>query len=95
MAFLDSQGELILHSGGSDYEKLKIVGAYQGIFLSSAARIGFKHPRVVCTLYEARAVLTCVLKEGYFICVIFSPDLNFAYAQFFFEDICKGLESEL
>lgn len=95
VAFLDSEGELILHSGGLDHEKLKIVGAYQGIFLSATSRLGFHNPRAVSTVYQKRTVLTRVLKEGYFICVIFSPDLNFAYAQFFFEDLCKGLESEL
>lgn len=95
VAFLDSQGELILHSGAGDPERLRIIGAYQGIFIACALRTGLDHLRTVYTRFERRAVLTRALKDGYFISVIFSPELNYAYAQFHFEEFYNRLESEL
>lgn len=95
VALLDSEGELIFHSGGDSPDRLRVVGAYQGIFISSVSNLGIEPPRTLCTLYSGRAVLTRALKDGYFICVIGSPDLNFAHAQFVFEDIYNRLEAEL
>ncbi|HSP07202.1 MAG TPA: hypothetical protein VLR94_08495 [Acidobacteriota bacterium] len=95
VAFLDSQGELILHSGAGDPERLRVVGAYQGLSIGSISKLGFENARTLCTLYSERSILTQTLKDGYFICVIFSPDLNFAFAQFVIEEACRRLEDEL
>ena len=95
VAFLDSEGELILSSGALDPERLKVLGAYQGIFLSEVARVGFAGVQTVCTRYKDRVILTQALKDGYFISVVFSPDVNFAYAQHRFREIYQGLEKEL
>ena len=95
VVLLDSEGEVILSSGGSDRDRLRVVGAYQGILLTSLGRLGLVNSRTLCTIYRDRAVLTRPLKDGYFICVVFSPDLNFAYVQFFFEETYSRLEAEL
>ena len=94
VVFLDSEGEAILFYGMQGQERLKAVGAYQGILLSTAERLGLIRDRTVVTLYEQRSILTHHLKDGYFICVIFR-DVSFANLQFRFQKMYQQIENEL
>ena len=94
VVFLDSEGETILSYGMQDREKLKALGAYQGILLAAAGRLGLPQDRTVVTLYEHRSILTHHLKDGYFISVIFR-DVSFANLQFRFQEMYQLLEKEL
>jgi hypothetical protein len=93
--FLDSQGEAILHSGNYDVEKLKILGAYQGLLVGYSGRLGLPSLKSAVSVYEEKSILTHCLKDGYFVCVIFSPELNLFFAQHSFQEIFHLVEQEL
>ena len=95
VVFLDSEGEAISSFGFQDQETLRLLGAYQGIVLAAAGRLGLSADRTVITLGGQRSILTQHLKDGYFISVIFSSDVNFAYARFRFQDAYALLKQEL
>jgi len=94
VGFLDSEGETIFHYGAEDPEKLKLTGAYQGIFLNAVTRIGALEEKTIISLYSNKSVLTRTLKDGYFITVIFQ-NASFGYICFRFQEICDWLEREL
>ncbi len=93
--FLDSAGEMIFSFGGQDSEKLRLLGAYQGILLNSVSRIGMIRDRTIITLGESRSILTRHIKDGYFICVLFSPETHFALIHLRIQDACESLAREL
>ena len=93
--FLDSEGEAIFCFGDVEPDRLKAMGAYQGIVLSSAARLDSGHSETVITLCESGSILTRKLKDGYFVCVILKADANVGYANFALRDYFKQLENEL
>lgn len=95
VSFLDSEGETILTSGDKNPETLKAFGAYQGIIMSSLKTMGLPPARSLVTRFQNRSVLTHCLKDGYFICVLFSDELNIAFAQHSFQDACSEIENEL
>ena len=95
VVFLDSEGEAICSFGLPDQETLRSLGAYQGIVLSAAERLGMPTERTVITLGAERSILTQHLKDGYFISVIFSKDVNFFYVQFQFQEAYALLRKEL
>src|SRR3972149_9116644 len=82
--FLDSEGEAILSCGSQETEQLQLLGAYQAIILSLIGRLVSTSSKTIFTLCENRVILTHHLKDGYFICIVFSPELNFAWVQFRF-----------
>jgi len=93
--FLDSTGEMIFSIGDQDSEKLQLVGAYQGILLNSISRIGMIREQTVITLGQQRSILTRHIKDGYFICVLFSPETHFALTHLRIQDACDSLAREL
>jgi hypothetical protein len=93
--FLDSEGETILSYGGIDSERLKLMGAYQGIILSILPRLALGTNGSVITRCCNRSILTHLLKDGYFVSVIFEKEINFAHAQFMIRDYFVSLEKEL
>jgi len=95
VAFLDQEGETILTRSRGEEDHLKILGAYQGIIMSTVVNIGMKTAHTMFTSYTHRSVLTHRLKDGYFICALLSRDLPYAQAQFAFEEIYNLIENEL
>jgi hypothetical protein len=93
--FLDSEGETILSYGRIDSDRLKLMGAYQGIVLSIVPRLEIGKNGTVITRCWNRSILTHLLKDGYFVSVIFSKDVNIAHAQFMIRDYFVSLEKEL
>ena len=92
--FLDSEGEEIFSYGELDHERLKLMGAYQGIVLNSINRLDLGKGTVI-TRCGNRSILTHQLKDGYFVCVVLSPDANIAHAHFVLGDYFLSLEKEL
>jgi len=73
---LDSQGELVVETGGRDERRL-LIGAYQGIGLASLERLAERHGcgsvrQVVCR-YERGHVVICPLRDGYYFIVCLDP----------------------
>ncbi len=95
VAFLDQEGEAILTRSNVDGDHLKILGAYQGIVMSTIVNVGLTETRTLITSYTHRSVLTHRLKDGYFICALLSKDLPYAQAQFAFAEIYNLIENEL
>jgi hypothetical protein len=95
VAFLDHEGEAILTCSTNNSEQLKILGAYQGILLSTLQNLGLPPTRTLVTCYDQLTVLTHYLKDGYFICALLSRDVNYARAQSAFEEIYTLIEEEL
>ncbi len=95
IVFLDSEGETILVYGDPEHERLRLMGAYQAIVLSSACRLGMGSNRTVITKCGSKCILTNALKDGYFVCVLLTGDMNPAYVHFRFQDYFSVLENEL
>ncbi|HEY7162500.1 MAG TPA: hypothetical protein VH815_14635 [Acidobacteriota bacterium] len=95
VAFLDYEGEAILTCSTNNSEQLKILGAYQGIMLSTLQNLGLPKTQTVVSCYDQLSVLTHYLKDGYFICALLSKDLNYASVQYAFEEIYPLIEEEL
>lgn len=94
--FLDSEGEEIFSFGRTSTEHLKLMGAYQGIILTSLQRMmALGENRSIITRCVERCIFTQQLKLGYFVCILMSGEANFAHAQFQFEDYFNELEKEL
>ena len=93
--FLDSEGEEIFSYGEIDHDRLKLMGAYQGIILNCINRLELGNHRTVITRCESGSILTHQLKDGYFICVLLNQEANVAQARFQFSDYFLSLEKEL
>lgn len=92
--FLDFEGEtvqLVCDRDLSDHD-LRIIGAYQGIFLSRlremCAKTGIGTPHRFKIDFDATTVLACDLKDGYFVVLLLDGKANegFAWHQL---DLCK------
>lgn len=91
----DSQGEPVFAYGNTEVDQLKLLGAYQGVLLSSIERMLEGKDRTVITVGDSGTILTHHLKDGYFISVIVSPDAHFAHLEFEFQDAYASLIKEL
>jgi len=91
----DSEGEPIYAYGQVGEERLQLLGAYQGILMSTIARMLETVDRTLVTICDTGSILTHHLKDGYFISVLLSPDIHFAEAEFYFNDIYPSLIKEL
>jgi predicted regulator of Ras-like GTPase activity (Roadblock/LC7/MglB family) len=81
---LDSEGEVVVQAGARDYRH-KLIGAYQGIALAVARRIGGRHGTgavngLTCRYTEAALVLR-PLKDGYFFVLSLAPGSVVAEAE--------------
>ena len=95
VVLFDSEGEPIFAYGQAEAERLQLLGAYQGILMSTVARMLETIDRTVITVCDTGSILTHHLKDGYFISVILSPEIHFAEAQFHFDDLYPSLIKEL
>jgi predicted regulator of Ras-like GTPase activity (Roadblock/LC7/MglB family) len=73
---LDSEGEVVVQVGGGFRHRL--IGAYQGISLSIARRIGARHgtgavESLTCR-YSRAALVLRPLKDGYYVVLAMAPD---------------------
>ena len=73
---LDSEGEVVIQVGQGAYRH-RLIGAYQGISLSIARRIGARHgtgavESVVCR-YAKAALILRPLKDGYYFVLAMAP----------------------
>lgn len=80
--FLDWEGEtveLVCDRDLSDHE-LRILGAYQGIFLdrlrTMCAQVGAGEPRRYKIEFHARAVLSYDIKDGYYLVLLLDGSFN-------------------
>ena len=82
--FLDREGEAVElwaeHVFDIGPDGLRAIGAYEGIFLSDLNRICEKleagRPQRLTIDFEHVKVLSCDLKEGYYLVVVASRDAN-------------------
>jgi len=93
--FLDSEGEAIFCFGEMPHESLKAMGAYQGIVLSSTVRLDTGKSGAIITRGADRSIITQHLKDGYFVSIVISADVNIAQAHFAFQNYFNQLEMEL
>ena len=66
---LDSEGEIVVQAGAGDFRH-RLIGAYQGITLAIARRIGTRHgtgavESLTCR-YSRAALVLRPLKDGYY-----------------------------
>jgi len=81
---LDSEGEVVVQAGARDYRH-KLIGAYQGIALAVAQKIGRRHGAgaiqgLTCRYTDAALVLR-PLKDGYYFVLSIGPDAIVAEAE--------------
>ena len=80
--FLDQEGETVelVSADGLAPDDLRVIGAYQGIFLSQLKRlctaIDAGAPRRFKVEYEKMNVLSCDLKDGYYVSLLVKPQTN-------------------
>ena len=73
---LDSEGEIVVQAGAADFRH-RLIGAYQGITLAIARRIGTRHgigavESLTCR-YSGAAVVLRPLKDGYYFVLAMAP----------------------
>jgi len=82
--FLDREGEAVDLWAENVFdigpEGLRAIGAYTGIFLSdlrrACARLNAGVPQRLTIDFEQARVLSCELKEGYYLVLVFGRDAN-------------------
>ena len=95
---LDSEGEIVVEAGTSDYRH-RLIGAYQGIALSIARRIGVRHgmgevDSLTCR-YSGAALVLRPLKDGYYFVLALAPDGELAHAVRRSETTRRRIDEEL
>jgi predicted regulator of Ras-like GTPase activity (Roadblock/LC7/MglB family) len=80
--FLDYEGETVACYTEHDLEEhdLKIIGAYQGIFLTQLGRLcadmAVGQPQRFKIEFTGSKLLSCSLKDGYYVVLICEPESN-------------------
>ena len=80
--FLDYEGETVelLSARDLDTHDLKIIGAYQGIFLTRlrdlCARLSAGVPQRFKVEFEKTTILSCDLKDGYYVVLLVDRTAN-------------------
>jgi hypothetical protein len=80
--FLDYEGETVACHTERDLEEhdLKIIGAYQGIFLTQLRRLcgdmAIGQPQRFKIEFSGSKILSCSLKDGYYVVLVCEPDSN-------------------
>jgi predicted regulator of Ras-like GTPase activity (Roadblock/LC7/MglB family) len=95
---LDAGGEVVVGSEACD-ERLRLIGAYQGIVLSTALRTTGRYAGGAIDHLLARhasgTVIARPLKDGYYLVVALAPDAPVAMAQYRSAQIGARLNAEL
>jgi predicted regulator of Ras-like GTPase activity (Roadblock/LC7/MglB family) len=82
--FLDHEGEAVALRSERVFDigeyGLKAIGAYSGMFLSNARRIASSveggNPERLTITFEHAKVLSCPLKDGYYVVLVLDHDAN-------------------
>ena len=95
---LDSEGEVVVQAGAGDYRH-RLVGAYQGISLAVARRIGTRHglgavESLTCR-YSRGALILRPLKDGYYFVLAIAPGDGLAAAARRSESTRRRIDQEL
>jgi predicted regulator of Ras-like GTPase activity (Roadblock/LC7/MglB family) len=95
---LDSEGEVVVQAGAGAYRH-RLIGAYQGLSLSIARRIGARYgagavESLVCR-YSRAAVILRPLKDGYYFVLALAPHGAVAEAFRRCEDTRRLIDQEL
>ena len=95
---LDSEGEIVVQAGVRDYRH-KLIGAYQGIALAVARRIGRRHglgeiAALTCR-YSRAALVLRPLKDGYYFVLALAPGGGVAEAEVLAEHVRLRIDAEL
>ena len=95
---LDSGGEIVVGSESCD-ERLRLVGAYQGIALATAQRASERYAGGAIEYLLARhargTVLVWPLKDGYYLVLALSPSASVAQAQYRCSQVREHLNAEI
>ena len=95
---LDSEGEVVVQAGAGDFRH-RLVGAYQGIALAIARRIGTRHglgavESLTCR-YSGAALILRPLKDGYYFVLAMAPGGGLADAVQRSESTRRRIDQEL
>lgn len=95
---LDSEGEVVVQAGAGDYRH-RLIGAYQGIALAIARRIGTRHgvgalESLTCR-YSGAALVLRPLKDGYYFVLAIAPGGGLADAVRQSESTRRRIDQEL
>ncbi len=95
---LDSEGEVVVQAGDGAFRH-RLIGAYQGISLAVARRIGARHgtgavDSLVCRYSKAALVLQ-PLKDGYYFVLALAPHGRLAEAVRRSESARRRIDQEL
>ena len=95
---LDAEGEVVVQAGSRDFRH-RLIGAYQGIALQVARRIGRRHgageiASLTCRYAEASVVLR-PLKDGYYFVLALRPDSLVPDAEWRSDDVRARIDREL
>jgi predicted regulator of Ras-like GTPase activity (Roadblock/LC7/MglB family) len=95
---LDAGGEVVVGSETCD-ERLRLIGAYQGIALASAQRASERYAGGAIDHLLVRhtrgAVLVQPLKDGYYLVLALSPEASVPLAQYRSEQAREQLNAEI
>ena len=95
---MDEEGEVAIQSGERD-ERHRLIGAYQGIGLSTARKTLARHDgspiRYMLCRYTAAAIILRPLKDGYYLVVSFPQGGRIAEGIHHSERIQEKLNREL
>ena len=95
---LDSEGEVVVQVGAGAFRH-RLIGAYQGISLSIARRIGDRHgtgavDSLICR-YSGAALILRPLKDGYYFVLALAPGGGLAEAVRRSESARRRIDQEL
>ena len=95
---LDSEGEVVVQAGAGAF-RLRLIGAYQGISLAVARRIGARHgtgavDSLICR-YSGAALILRPLKDGYYFVLALAPGGRLAEAVRRSESTRRRIDLEL
>jgi predicted regulator of Ras-like GTPase activity (Roadblock/LC7/MglB family) len=95
---LDSEGEVVVQVGTGAFRH-RLIGAYQGISLAVARRIGARHgmgavQSLVCR-YSGASLVLQPLKDGYYFVLALAPDGRLADAVRRSESARRRIDQEL
>ena len=95
---LDSEGEVVVQAGSGAYRH-RLIGAYQGITLAIARRIGARHgtgavQSLVCR-YSRAALVMRPLKDGYYFVLALAPGGALADAMRRCDTVQRLIDQEL